>query len=571
LTIPKLKNTEGVLTDVDIYWSGTTTFSSMTCSLTASSLTDYPDFAIQDGWGTTSSSGQKCTIQHLDPELTYDITFYGAFKTDKNYVMEVTINGESKSYNAGGSAGEGLVTFEGVRPNENGKIDVSFACMSNNGYLNVIDMTAVGPTTLAPTFSPEGKYIFGPTPITITSATEGAVIYYTVDGSIPTIDENNRYTEPVIVDDGTVLRAIAVADDVSHVTGVTYVVRPYYNRPQNIPFGSAIVDGDLSEWQESEFVSIDQDYYPRPQITSASYAVRWDGTTDQFYVAVKVLDENPVFLDACAGWDQQDGIEIYLHTTGGEPYDYEETQSSAQQYVLGLKANHTGTDATEHVWVTFACEEDVPREAVGFQAAGVQELDELGNPTGWLFYEVKMTAYESLDKTDPANSIISPLSADDTVGIDVIICDKYNGGFGMKGENTISPKHSDWRLIGLHKLSPIPGDANKDDMVNVGDLGILAANYGRNLETENIDASEWWGLGDFNGDGEVNVGDLGILAANYGSSSSGFAADYAKVFGAATVDKESKEERSNPLCSGLGLPMIAGFILAGLMLVKLKE
>jgi len=55
------------------------------------------------------------------------------------------------------------------------------------------------------------------------------------------------------------------------------------------------------------------------------------------------------------------------------------------------------------------------------------------------------------------------------------------------------------------------GDANVDGSVNVGDLGILATNYGRT-------DSPGWRFGDFNLDGTVNVGDLGILATNYGWS-----------------------------------------------------
>jgi hypothetical protein len=58
---------------------------------------------------------------------------------------------------------------------------------------------------------------------------------------------------------------------------------------------------------------------------------------------------------------------------------------------------------------------------------------------------------------------------------------------------------------------PLPGDANNDGVVNVGDLGILAGNYGTLTGAT-------WEMGDFNGDGAVNVGDLGILAGNYGSS-----------------------------------------------------
>ncbi len=56
----------------------------------------------------------------------------------------------------------------------------------------------------------------------------------------------------------------------------------------------------------------------------------------------------------------------------------------------------------------------------------------------------------------------------------------------------------------------LAGDANGDEVVNVGDLGILAANYGS--------SGNWWDLpADLNADGTVNVGDLGILAASYGN------------------------------------------------------
>jgi hypothetical protein len=108
----------------------------------------------------------------------------------------------------------------------------------------------------------------------------------------------------------------------------------------------------------------------------------------------------------------------------------------------------------------------------------------------------------------------------------------------------------------------ISGDANRDGAVDVGDLGILAANYGGSNKT--------WAEGDFNGDKLVDVGDLGILAANYGSSN--FSSDYAQAFDT-TVTKEDAdaEVTGSSLCGGLGLPLIAGLALMGLMLVKLEE
>ena len=107
-----------------------------------------------------------------------------------------------------------------------------------------------------------------------------------------------------------------------------------------------------------------------------------------------------------------------------------------------------------------------------------------------------------------------------------------------------------------------PGDANCDGAVNVGDLGILAANYGSSNKT--------WSQGDFNDDGSVNVGDLGILAANYGSSN--FAADCAKTFGtSAESDDEEKAALDTTLCSASGLPLAAGLMLMGLWVMKVEE
>jgi hypothetical protein len=139
----------------------------------------------------------------------------------------------------------------------------------------------------------------------------------------------------------------------------------------------------------------------------------------------------------------------------------------------------------------------------------------------------------------------------------------------MKSENSMTGKSVNWQNFGLHVLV-IPGDANCDGAVDVGDLGILAANYGG--------SSKAWNQGDFNGDGIVDVGDLGILAANYGTGSQSgadFNADYAKVFGtdvkSVTSDDSTTDDTDSTICSSLGLSLVAGLVLMSLMLVKLEE
>jgi hypothetical protein len=116
-------------------------------------------------------------------------------------------------------------------------------------------------------------------------------------------------------------------------------------------------------------------------------------------------------------------------------------------------------------------------------------------------------------------------------------------------------------MAGTLQQTRIAGDANGDGMVDVGDLGILAANYGGTGKT--------WAEGDFNDDRIVDVGDLGILAANYGTGTSGahFEVDYAKIFRPAIKDDEkANNDTGSDSCSGLGLSLIAGLILMGVMM-----
>jgi len=100
--------------------------------------------------------------------------------------------------------------------------------------------------------------------------------------------------------------------------------------------------------------------------------------------------------------------------------------------------------------------------------------------------------------------------------------------FFQQIEMTFNPVWgSDIRIIGLaggsrpytscvelEAFAPLAGDINNDGFIDVGDLGILAANWEA--------SSVGWLGGDLDGDGVVDIGDLGILAGNWqGYPSSG--------------------------------------------------
>ena len=76
---------------------------------------------------------------------------------------------------------------------------------------------------------------------------------------------------------------------------------------------------------------------------------------------------------------------------------------------------------------------------------------------------------------------------------------------------------NDWQIhagMTLDVKGWVWADANHDDAVDVGDLGILGANYGTT-------SGATWETADFNNDGAVDVGDLGILGAHYGYGTGG--------------------------------------------------
>ena len=84
---------------------------------------------------------------------------------------------------------------------------------ANNGvvYLSSIEFTwntSTAPTAAAPTFSPAGGTYTEAQSVTISSATEGAAIYYTLDGSTPTTS-STLYTAPITISETATIKAIA--------------------------------------------------------------------------------------------------------------------------------------------------------------------------------------------------------------------------------------------------------------------------------------------------------------------------------------------------------------------------
>lgn len=87
-------------------------------------------------------------------------------------------------------------------------------------YLDEIDIdweTSGTPTCAAPTFSPAAGTYFETQNVTITSATEGATIYYTLDGNDPTTS-SSVYSSALNISETTTVKAMAVKEGYNNST-----------------------------------------------------------------------------------------------------------------------------------------------------------------------------------------------------------------------------------------------------------------------------------------------------------------------------------------------------------------
>lgn len=103
---------------------------------------------------------------------------------------------------------------------------------SNKLQIVPIQVTTAGgevvEKVVTPVFDPAAGVIFAGTPVTITCATEGADIHYTIDGTEPTAD-SALYTEPVVISENATLKAIAIKEglEASSVATAEYTIFTY--------------------------------------------------------------------------------------------------------------------------------------------------------------------------------------------------------------------------------------------------------------------------------------------------------------------------------------------------------
>lgn len=134
----------------------------------------------------------------------------------------------------------------------------------------------------------EGQVAAG-TRVSLSTATNGAEIYYTLDGTVPTA-ESCLYDDAIVIEADTVIRAIAVKDDYNTSDNMSFT----YTVENAADSWGDITDEDRAELRESDIVSADQ--------VPDSFWVA--GITDREYTGKDITFEN---------------IHVYYHKTLLQP------------------------------------------------------------------------------------------------------------------------------------------------------------------------------------------------------------------------------------------------------------
>jgi hypothetical protein len=180
--------------------------------------------AMAAGMGNSSVSSVTYTIVAVAP--TFSLT-PGIYPTAPQSLTLTTTTPRATIY----------YTTNGNTPTTSSTQYIGTITLDSGGTFNAIAVATNTTTSLVstasytvgtvatPVFSiPTGSYASGTT-VSITSPTQGAIVYYTTDGSTPT-SGSPQFTGPITPVDGETIMAIAIADGMasSAVSTATYTI-----------------------------------------------------------------------------------------------------------------------------------------------------------------------------------------------------------------------------------------------------------------------------------------------------------------------------------------------------------
>ncbi|MBQ9508106.1 MAG: fibronectin type III domain-containing protein [Bacteroidales bacterium] len=153
----------------------------------------------------------------------------------------------------------------------------------------------------APTFAPESGTYTAAQNVTIACATDGAAIYYTLDGTTPTVS-STLYESAIEITETTTINAIAILDEtVSDMATATYTI-------------------NVTPIEPEEPTVLDLD-----SIATLPYAYNFDEGTDPYFMINNGEAVNKWYVGQAQGFDNN---KLYISSNNGTTNKYDVTKAS---------------------------------------------------------------------------------------------------------------------------------------------------------------------------------------------------------------------------------------------------
>ena len=167
--------------------------------------------AVDETFGTMEIEPMEGLAEDVAANMQGKYLAFNGVEIAANGTRKYTVTTEDGSFTMYDSA----KAFTDFVPEAGRSYDIAGFVGVNNGTAQLIPVKIVEaalPVCEAPVFTPAAGEYKKVTSVTIECATEGAKIYYTLDGSVPTI-ESTEYTEAIVLDatGEYTVKAIAVA------------------------------------------------------------------------------------------------------------------------------------------------------------------------------------------------------------------------------------------------------------------------------------------------------------------------------------------------------------------------
>ena len=183
---------------------------------------------------TASSEAQVLTLQAGNKENTLALYtgagYLHAASSGSNWLRTETTLSDNSSWTISIADGTATLTAQGTYTrntmfyNQSSKIFACYASTTTTQKAISLYKKVDESEVLAPGFTPAGGTFYGAQSVEITCATDGAEIYYTLDGSVPT-SSSTKYTTAISISETKTLKAIAIkGENSSSVSEATYTI-----------------------------------------------------------------------------------------------------------------------------------------------------------------------------------------------------------------------------------------------------------------------------------------------------------------------------------------------------------